>query len=116
MGSQPQKTEIDEIFGRLQDAYAAYSKDPNGNMKTKMQLRKSAEQLTAALQSPQEVGAVFAMSNAIHACYRAAGDCGILTTWAKESMSADELAKMTGADVRLIGAFMRPLGRLKICS
>jgi hypothetical protein len=109
MGSLPQETELSEIFRRLQDAYAVYAKDPNGNMKAKMQLRNRALELSSALQSPQEAGSIFAMSNAVHACYRVAGDCGILTPWAKETMSAEELAEKTGADTRLIGLLKKIL-------
>jgi hypothetical protein len=102
MGSTP-GIEIDEIFQRLQNAYTAYSKDPTGNMKAKALLRSTALELSTAVQAPHEVATAFAMSNAIFPCYRAAGECGILSIWPKETMSANELAEKTGADPRLIG-------------
>lgn len=109
MSITPYEIEIDEIFLRLQDAFAVYSNDPHGiGGRAKMQVRKAALELASALQSPQKAGSVFAMSSAVHTCYRAAGGCGILSTWEKEIMSAEELAEKTGADARLIGA----LGRL----
>ncbi|KAF8851806.1 S-adenosyl-L-methionine-dependent methyltransferase [Acephala macrosclerotiorum] len=49
------------------------------------------------------------MSNVVHPCYRAAADCGILTQWPKETMTAQELAQKTGADARLIARLMRIL-------
>lgn len=105
MDITPHEIEIDEKFFRLRDAVDVYSNDPHGiGGRAKMQVRKAALELASALQSPQEAGSEFAMSSAVHACYRAAGDCGILSTWEKEIMSAEELAEKTGANARLIGA------------
>lgn len=83
--------------------YTVYSEEPNGNKKARTQLRNIGLELSSALQSPQEAASIFAVSSAIHACYRAAGNCGILSTWPKEEMTAEDLAKKTGADVNLIG-------------
>lgn len=96
---------VHEVFQRLQAAYSAFSnaQDPMSTMKAKAQLGATALELSRAVQAPHEAATAFAMHNAVHPCYRAAGDCGILTLWPKEAMSAGELAGKTGADARLIG-------------
>jgi hypothetical protein len=105
--SSIQSTEygLEEIFQRLTQSYELISKDPaKASPKTKAQLRIAALELIAATQAPHEAAIGFALQNAVHPCYRTAGDCGILSKWPKETMSAKELADLSGADYRLIGA------------
>lgn len=98
------KEELDVIFQRLTESYKALSADPaRAGPKEKAQLRSAALELIGATQAPHEAAIGFALQNAVHPCYRAAGDCGILAKWPKETMSAKELADMSGADERLVG-------------
>jgi Tfp pilus assembly protein PilE len=105
MSKESQQSAIDESFQRLQAAYAIFSSanDPISTMKAKAQLSAIALELSRVVQGPHEAATAFAMHNAVHPCYRAAADCGILTLWPKETMTGDELAEKTGADSRLIG-------------
>jgi hypothetical protein len=98
------KEELDVIFQRLTESYQTLSADPaKAGPKEKAQLRSAALDLIAATQAPHEAAIGFALQNAVHPCYRAAGDCGILTKWPKETMSARDLAELSGADERLVG-------------
>jgi hypothetical protein len=105
MTSQSQDPLIGEAVRRLLDSYESLSKATNlmQNVQAKAQLRSIALELAAATQSPQQAGTAFAMGNAIHPCFRAAADCGIVAPWPKETMTSQELAEKTGADARLIG-------------
>ncbi|CZR66309.1 uncharacterized protein PAC_16210 [Phialocephala subalpina] len=111
MASPSQDPAIDDVFRRLQGVYASLSsaKSPFEAMKSKALLRTTALELASSVQQPHEAATAFAMSNAVHPCYRAASDCGILTKWPKETMTAQELAARTGADARLIARLMRIL-------
>ncbi|EON66194.1 hypothetical protein W97_05587 [Coniosporium apollinis CBS 100218] len=105
----PRESNIDTIFQRLVDSYNAFSQAPNGSPKAKAQLQSAAKELIAATQAPYEAALAFAMQNAVFPCFIAAGDCGILSQWPKETMTAKELAEKTGAERRLIARLMRVL-------
>jgi hypothetical protein len=96
---------VDDAFKRLHDSYISYSsaKNPMQLAKAKAQVRSTALELVSTIQTPEETAMAFATSNSVYSCYRAAGDCGILTPWPKETMTAQELADKTGADIILIG-------------
>lgn len=102
--AMPREPNIDTVFQRLVDSYNAFSQAPNGSPKAKAQLQSAAKELIAATQAPYEAALAFAMQNAVFPCFIAAGDCGILSRWPKETMTAEELAEKTGAERRLIGA------------
>jgi hypothetical protein len=95
-------TLVDAAFQKLNAAYAELSKDPN-NVKTKTQLRAAAQELIASTLSPQEAATHFVWNSAVLPVYRAAADSGILSPWPKEVMSAQEIAKMTNVEERLVG-------------
>jgi hypothetical protein len=105
MSASTQQAVLDEVFQRLQAAYSTVvdSDDPLSVLRAKAQLSAVALELSRAVQLPHEAATLFAMHNAVHPCFRAAGDCGILSSWPKETMTASELANKTGADVVLIG-------------
>jgi len=101
---------LDTIFFRLTTAYNALALGPNTDPKAKIQLRKAALELVAATQTPEEAAMLFATSNGVFPCYRVAADCGIFAALAEKEeeggLSAKELAGRTGADERLVGAFV----------
>ncbi|RDW57358.1 hypothetical protein BP5796_12808 [Coleophoma crateriformis] len=111
MSFPTQPNVVGEAFQRVQAAYSSLSgsKDPASIMKAKSQLSSLAMELARAAQAPHEAATAFSMHNAVHPCYRAAADCGILSQWPKETMTASELAEKTGADSRLIVRVMRIL-------
>ena len=99
----PQESDMDTLFRRLVDSYNAFSQAPSESPKAKAQLQSAAKELIVATQAPPEAALAFSMQNAIHPCYVAAADCGILSQWTKEIMTAEELAEKSGAEPRLIG-------------
>lgn len=101
--SMPRESSVETVFRRLVDSYDAYSQEPNGSSEAKAQLQRAARELIVATQAPQEAALMFSMQNAVFPCYIAAADCGILSQWTKETMTAEELAEKSGAERRLIG-------------
>jgi hypothetical protein len=91
---------MDVAYQKLSDSYSELTKSPNA--KTKAELRAAAQALIASTLSPQESATHFVWNNAVHPVYKAAADSGILCPWPKEVMSAEEIAKRTNVEEKLV--------------
>lgn len=100
MGRYNPQDDLDIAFNRFSNAYHGMTNGPNFNYDVKTQLKRAAQDIITATESPLESTRIFAMRNAVHPYCRAAADCRILTVLSKSSnaMFAKQLAEKTGAD------------------
>jgi hypothetical protein len=66
-------------------------------------LLAAARALVASLEDPEEEAWRFLLQPNAHACLISAWQCGILSLWPKEAMTAKELAAQANADEKLVG-------------
>ncbi|KAE9977370.1 hypothetical protein EG328_002102 [Venturia inaequalis] len=117
MDIKPSKIEINEIFFRSRDGFTVHSNDMNGIGERAMNASsQGSPRISIGIQViVRDIIHTSDMMEAVHACYRAAGDCGIISTWERETKSEEAMVPLekTGADVRLIGRLMRLLGSMR---
>ena len=102
--------QVAELLQQVQTASQVYlSRDAgstnNGALATteRQGFAEAARRLADALEDPVERAQRFALQPLAQSCLCAAWKCGLLTDWPEQRMSAEVLAKHTGADRRLIG-------------
>src|SRR4051812_7477648 len=104
MSGQPSaESHLGDIVRRINELYQTVSQNGSIDAKAQAQLSSTARELIRSLQTPREAAQAFVWQNTVPPCWRSASDCGIAVPWPKETMTATELAELSGAEARLIG-------------